>query len=75
MESTGSLSVLCTSAVLQSLVTEGLIKRLEDVFPPAPTRATSHREVDFWIGQQEVIGYLRQLLAEQQSEPLDLEAL
>lgn len=75
MESTGSLSVLCTSAVLQSLVTEGLIKRLEDVFPPAPARATSHREVDFWIGQQEVIGYLRQLLAEQQSEPLDLEAL
>ena len=75
MESTGSLRVLCTSAVLQSRVTEGLIKRLEDVFRPAPTRATLQREVDFWIGQQEVIGYLRQLLAEQQSEPLDLEAL
>ena len=75
MESTGSLRVLCTSAVLQSLVTEGLIKRLDDVFPPAHTRANLQREVDFWIGQQEVIGYLRQLLAEQQSEPLDLEAL
>ena len=74
MESTGSLSVVCTTAVLQSLVTEGLIKRLEDVFPPAPTRAT-RCEVDFWIGQQEVIGYLRQLLAEQQTESLDLEAL
>jgi hypothetical protein len=67
--------VLCASAVLQPLVTEGLIKRLEDVFPSVPTRATLQREVDFWIGQQEVIGYLRQLLVEQQTEPLDLEAL
>lgn len=61
--------------MLQPLVTEGLIKRLEGVFPSAPTRATLQREVDFWIGQQEVIGYLRQLLVEQQTEPLDLEAL
>lgn len=75
MESTGSLRLLCTTAVLQSLVTEELIKRLEEVFPPAPARATSHREIDFWIGQQEVISYLRQLFTEQQTEPLDLEAL
>ena len=75
MESTGSLRVLCTSAVLQSLLTKELIKRLEDVFPPAPTRATPQREVDFWIGQQEVISYLRLLLIEQQNDPLDLEAL
>jgi hypothetical protein len=75
MESAGNLGVLCTSAVLQPLVTEALIKRLEDVFPSAPTRATLHREVDFGIGQQEVIGYLRQLLIDQQTEPLDLEAL
>ena len=75
MESTGNLRLLCTTAVLQPLVTEGLIKRLEDVFPPAPTRATPQREIDFWIGQQEVISYLRLLLVEQQTEPLDLEAL
>lgn len=75
MESTGSLRLLCTTAVLQPLVTEELIKRLEEVFPPAPTRATSQREIDFWIGQQEVISYLRLLLIEQQTEPLDLEAL
>lgn len=75
MESTGSLRLFCTGAVLQPLVTEELIKRLEDVFPPAPTRATPQREIDFWIGQQEVISYLRQLLAEQDSEPLNLEAL
>lgn len=75
MESTGSLRLFCTTAVLQLLVTEELIKRLEEVFPPAPTRATTQREIDFWIGQQEVIGYLRQLLVEQQSEPLDLETL
>lgn len=75
MESAGSLRLLCTTAVLQLLVTEELIKRLEEVFPPAPTRAIAQREIDFWIGQQEVIGYLRQLLSEQQSEPLDMEAL
>ena len=61
--------------MLQPLVTEELIKRLEDVFPPAPTRATPQREIDFWIGQQEVVSYLRLLLVEQQTEPLDLGAL
>lgn len=75
MESTGNLKLFCTTAVLQSLVTDALIKRLEEVFPPAPTRATLQREIDFWIGQQEVINYLRQLRDEQQNEPLDLEAL
>lgn len=74
MESTGSLSLFCITAVLHPLVTEELIKRLEDVFPSAPTRATSQREIDFWIGQQEVISYLRLLLVEQQTEPLDLGA-
>lgn len=75
MESTGNLRLFCTTAVLQPLVTEELIKRLEDVFPPAPTRATPQREIDFWIGQQEVVSYLRLLLVEQQTEPLDLGAL
>ena len=75
MESTSNLKLFCTTAVLQSLVAEELIKRLEGVFPPAPTRATAQREIDFWIGQQEVINYLRQLRDEQQNEPLDLEAI
>lgn len=75
MESTGNLKLFCSTAVLQSLATDALIKRLEGVFPPAPTRATPQREIDIWIGQQEVINYLRQLLDEQQNEPLDLEAL
>ncbi len=35
----------------------------------------SHREIDHWIGQQEVINYLAKLHEEQQSEPLNLEAL
>lgn len=35
----------------------------------------SHREVDHWIGQQEVINYLVKLQDEQQSDPLNLEAL
>lgn len=33
----------------------------------------SHRDIDHWIGQQEVIGYLEKLLEEQQSAPLSLE--
>lgn len=35
----------------------------------------SHREVDHWIGQQEVINYLVKLQDEQRSDPLNLEAL
>jgi hypothetical protein len=71
----GRVRLFCITAVLRSLFVEELVKRLEDVFPPAPTRATPQREVDFWIGQQEVISYLRQLMVEQQDELLDLEAL
>lgn len=35
----------------------------------------SHRDVDLWIGQQEVISYLRKLRDEQQADPLNLEEL
>jgi hypothetical protein len=35
----------------------------------------SHREIDHWIGTQEVIGYLIKLREEQQSDPLNLENL
>lgn len=35
----------------------------------------SHREIDHWIGTQEVICYLVKLLAEQQADPLNLEEL
>ncbi len=35
----------------------------------------SHREMDHWIGNQEVLNYLVKLREEQQSDPLNLEAL
>lgn len=73
MESAGSLREFCTPAVLQPVVTDELIKKLKGVFPDAPGRSMSHRDIDHWIGQQEVIGYLEKLLEEQQSAPLSLE--
>jgi len=35
----------------------------------------TQREVDHWIGQQEVIAYLGRLLEQESEEPLDLENL
>ena len=35
----------------------------------------SHRDIDHWIGQQEVISYLVKLQEEQKSDPLNLEDL
>ena len=61
--------------MLQPLVTDALIDKLMAVFPEQPGRSMSHRDIDHWIGQQEVIGYLLKLREEQQSEPLDLEDL
>ncbi len=76
MEPPGSLSLFCTSAVvLQPIVTDELIRKLRDVFPDVPSRSMSHREIDHWIGAEEVIGYLARLLAEQQADPLNLEEL
>jgi hypothetical protein len=76
MESAGSLSLICTTAeVLQPIVTDELIQKLQAVFPDVPSRSMSHRDVDLWIGQQEVISYLLKLREEQQSDPLNLEAL
>jgi hypothetical protein len=75
MESAGSLREFCIPAVLHPVVTDELIKKLKGVFPDAPGRSMSHRDIDHWIGQQEVIGYLKKLLEEQQSEPLNLEDL
>jgi hypothetical protein len=73
MESAGSLGLICTPAVLQPIITDELIKKLRGVFPDTPGRSMSHRDIDHWIGQQEVIGYLAKLLEEQQSDPLNLE--
>jgi|GEM_PF-4153507 len=73
MESTGSLSMFCNLAVLQPIVTEELIQKLKGAFPSAIERSMSYRDVDHWIGQQEVIGYLQKLFEEQRSEPLNLE--
>lgn len=76
MESPGSLRLLSTYAVvLQPIVTDELMQKLRDVFPDVPSRSMSHREIDHWIGTQEVIGYLAKLQAEQQANPLDLEEL
>jgi hypothetical protein len=75
MESAGSLRLICTPAVLQPIVTDELIQKLKGVFPDVPGRSMSHRDIDHWIGQQEVIGYLVKLLEEQQSDPLNLEDL
>jgi hypothetical protein len=61
--------------VLQPIVTDELIQKLQAVFPDVPSRSMSHRDVDLWIGQQEVISYLLKLREEQQSDPLNLEAL
>jgi hypothetical protein len=61
--------------VLQPIVTDELMQKLRDVFPDVPSRSMSHREIDHWIGTQEVIGYLAKLQAEQQANPLDLEEL
>jgi hypothetical protein len=76
MESTGSLRLICTTAeVLQPIVTDELIAKLQRVFPDVPSRSMSHREIDHWIGNQEVLNYLVRLREEQQSDPLNLEAL
>ncbi|MEB3320167.1 MAG: hypothetical protein VKI63_04425 [Cyanobium sp.] len=54
--------------MLQPLVTDALIDKLKAVFPDAPGRSMSHREIDHWIGQQEVLNYLRKLHEEQEIE-------
>jgi len=76
MESAGSLWLICTSAeVLQPIVTDELIAKLRAIFPDVPNRSMSHRDIDHWIGNQEVLNYLVKLREEQQSDPLNLEAL
>lgn len=61
--------------MLQPLVTDELLQRLEDVFPAAPSRSMSIREVDHLIGQQEVITYLQRLMEEEKDLPLNVEDL
>lgn len=72
MGAPGSLRLFCTSAVLQPIVTDELIKKLREVFPTELNRAMSHREIDYWIGSQQVINYLVKLREGQQEDPLDL---
>ncbi|MEB3360688.1 MAG: hypothetical protein VKI42_01035 [Synechococcaceae cyanobacterium] len=60
--------------MLQPLVTEALLRRLAEVFPGAPTRSMTQREIDHWIGQREVLDYVASLHKTQADEPLDLEA-
>lgn len=75
MEPAGRLSLICTPAVLQPIVTEELLVKLREVFPAAVSRSLSHRDLDILIGQQEVVSYLEMLLEEQKSDPLNLEEL
>jgi hypothetical protein len=60
--------------VLQAIVTPELIERIQSVFPTAPSRSMTPREIDHWIGQQEVFDYMRRLLEQQKEEPINLEA-
>lgn len=57
--------------LLFPLVTPQLIEKLRGLFPAAPTRGMTQRELDHMIGQLEVIRYLEQLLAEQESNDLE----
>lgn len=75
MGAAGSLRLFCIPAVFQPIVTDELIEKLRGVFTDAPGRSMSHRELDHWIGQQEVINYLVRLREEQQTDPLNLEDL
>lgn len=75
MGAAGSLRLVCTPAVFQPIVTDELIEKLRCVFPDAPGRSMTHRELDHWIGQKEVIDYLVRLREEQQVDPLNLEDL
>lgn len=61
--------------MLQPIVTEQLLSQLQDVFPAAPSRSMTIREVDHLIGQQEVIAYLQRLLEEEKDLPLNVEDL
>ena len=59
--------------MFEPLVTETLIKKLEDTFPSNPLRSMTHRELDVMIGQQEVVAYLKMLLDEQKTADVNLE--
>jgi hypothetical protein len=51
--------------VLQPIVSDVLMDKLRDLFPAAPSRSMTHRELDHFIGQQEVVAYIQQLHREQ----------
>lgn len=61
--------------MLHPLVTDQLLRKLQDVFPAAPSRNMTIREVDHLIGQQEVITYLQRLMEEEGDLPLNVEDL
>jgi hypothetical protein len=61
--------------VLHPLVTDELLQRLQDVFPAAPSRSMTIRELDHLIGQQEVITYLQRLAEEEKGVPFNVEDL
>ena len=66
MAASGSLSLnVCTCAVLQPVVSDVLLDKLRDFFPAEPSRSMTHRELDHFIGQQEVVRYIAQLHREQ----------
>tara|TARA_R100000458_G_C8231627_1_gene213160 strand:- start:79 stop:264 length:186 start_codon:yes stop_codon:yes gene_type:complete len=61
--------------VIQQLVTPELIERLDEVFPAVPDASMSHREIDQQIGTRQVVTYIKMLLKDQNSEPINLEAV
>lgn len=49
---------------MNPIVTPELLKKLDQVFPACPDRSMGSREIDFRIGQREVVDYLHALLKE-----------
>ena len=58
--------------MLAPLVSKELLSKLRTTFPAAPDRRMELREIDWQIGQQEVIEYLQQLHSRDEHDPLEL---
>jgi hypothetical protein len=45
----------------EATVSQALLDRLSLVFPAGPSKGMSHRELDQYLGQREVLDYLQRL--------------
>jgi hypothetical protein len=46
---------------VEPTVSDALLHRLSLVFPAGPSKGMSHRELDQYLGQREVLDYLQRL--------------